>query len=225
MRGPAKARPGLQGQVPPQGRRFPLPPPAAHPTPAEASASGPVSDAWPWAPRGRAGWGEWRGAGRFKLPERPRRAPPFPEPQTARRPGCQGPPARLRTHIGRYSHGDAFGPGRAAGKLSDPHRQRGPGRGGRAARRGSAPPVRARAAVPRASLRGARARLSTAPAGPGARCSQAAAGPCGRRAPRLSPPPPPLHTAGAGAADPGERWQLCALSRHLGELEAPAPSA
>lgn len=102
---------------------------------------------------------------------------------------------------------------------------RGPGRGGRAARRGSAPPVRARAAVPRASLRGARARLSTAPAGPGARCSQAAAGPCGRRAPRLSPPPPPLHTAGAGAADPGERWQLCALSRHLGELEAPAPSA
>lgn len=52
-----------------------------------------------------------------------RRAPPFPKPQTARRPDCKGSPARLRTHTGRYSHGDAFAPGRAAGKLSDPHRQ------------------------------------------------------------------------------------------------------
>lgn len=40
-------------------------------------------------------------------------------------PGCREPPRRplARPHPGRYSHGDAFAPGCAARKLSDPHRQ------------------------------------------------------------------------------------------------------
>ena len=38
---------------------------------------------------------------------------------------CRRPPRRplAHPHPGRYSHGDAFAPGCAAGKLSDPHRQ------------------------------------------------------------------------------------------------------
>lgn len=154
----------------------PLSPPAAPPAPAAAWASGPVSGARPWAPGAS---GEAQGALNFVSSPAARRASPSPSPPASRPQRAPArPPARPTGH---YSHGDAFAPRRAAGELSDAHRQRrGAARsaqtrsGGAAGRscgrpptgeqgalptegpRRPAPPVRARAAVPSASLRGVR---------------------------------------------------------------------
>lgn len=220
----------------------PLSPPAAPPAPAAAWASGPVSRARPWAPGAS---GEAQGALNFVSSPAARRASPSPGPPATR---PQRAPARPRappgtTHTAMPLPRGAppgnsrmpIGSGGAqpgAPRLAAEAPPAGAAGGHRAGSRTRCPPrVRAARARPRRRAqrlpprRAARARLSPAPAGPRARCSQEATGPCAHRASRLPPSPPPQRTAAAGAGDPGERRELGALSRHLGARDALARGA
>lgn len=134
---PVRGRPeGEQGRSRARCRRRagarPRPPAATHPSDPGSLGVGsrlprPAPDASGQCRLGRAA--------RERIPETSRAAPPRAAPTRA--PGCPAsrlpprasrPPARA-PKPGRYSHGDAFAPGCAAGKLSDPHghRQRGAG--------------------------------------------------------------------------------------------------
>lgn len=107
----------------PQGRRFPAPTAHQLPPHPERRVPSPEPGAGSFGAEQVGTSGKDEDALNFPSSSTARAAPSrAPDRPASRLPRAPGRPL-AHPHAGRYSHGDAFAPGCAAGKLSDPHRQ------------------------------------------------------------------------------------------------------